>query len=448
MVKKLAALVAASCLVVVIASPAGATNDPDYQFQYGPQQIFAPEAWTVSRGAGVAIAIVDSGVQLDHPDLAGKLTAGYDYLENDDQPQDTDSHGTHVAGTAAAITDNNIGVAGVAPDARIMPIRVLAGESSSPTALIAIQAGIRFAVDNGAKVINLSISELLDVGADQIRTLEASCADAYAAGALCVVAAGNDGRGVPSGYDRGFQALLVTANDRNGDIAEFAQNADTQWSVSAPGVAIQSTVLGSSYGIKQGTSMAAPHVAGVAALLFAQGLSNGEVVQRILETATPLNDGGARSGAGLVNAAKAVGASFTAPSTAQPTNAGGAPTGPATTVAPSGFQAGSGNQATTPVPTGSAGSAATITGDASSPDTTIGSDATLEDGVIEEDPPGVTSDAFTAALQTTAAERPLGAEGGGLTSRFLATFAACVLVVVVGGPALQVLTDRRRRARA
>jgi thermitase len=305
-------------VLVLLTGTAFASNDPEYQLQYGPQQIFAPEAWTKSRGAGITIAVVDSGIQLDHPDLQDKLVPGYDFLEDDDQPQDTDGHGTHVAGTAAAVTDNGLGVAGIAPDSKIMPIRVLAGEATSPRSLLSIQEGIRFAVDNGAKVINLSLTEVISLGPETVRTLESSCLDAFNSGALCVVAAGNDGKGKPSGYSNDFQALLVAANDRNRDIATFSQKADSKWGVTAPGVGIHSTVPGSAYGIKQGTSMAAPHVAGVAALLFAQGLTNQQVVDKILSTATPLNDGGGTSGAGLINAAAAVGADFTPPTTAAP----------------------------------------------------------------------------------------------------------------------------------
>ena len=309
--------IVATVVTLVTATTALASNDPDFDaFQYGPQQIYAPEAWTVSRGAGVTIAIVDSGVQTDHPDLRDKMVPGYDFLEDDPEPQDDNGHGTHVAGIAAASTDNGIGIAGTAPDAKIMPIRVLAGEATSPRAVLAIQEGIRFAVDNGAKVINLSIGEEFQLGPEAVQGLEASCLDAYNAGALCVAAAGNSGRGKPSGYSEDFNAILVAANDREGELADFSQRADTKWSVTAPGVGIHSTVIGSGYGIKQGTSMSAPHVSGVAALLFAQGLGIDEVIAQILNTATPLNDGGGSSGAGLVNAAAAVGAAYTPVTTA------------------------------------------------------------------------------------------------------------------------------------
>lgn len=305
-------LLAAGALIAALPGVANASDDPEFQLQYGPQQIHAPEAWAVSRGKGVTIAIVDTGVQADHPDLKDKLVPGYDFLEDDDKPQDTAGHGTHVAGIAAASTDNGIGIAGVAPDAKLMPVRVLGGDATAPGAILAVQQGIRFAYENGAKVINLSLSEIISLGASELRTLESSCLDAWNNGALCVVSAGNNGKGKASGYNKDFQALVVAANDRSGDVTSFSQKADTKWGVTAPGLGIHSTVPGSSYGIKSGTSMSAPHVSGVAALLFAQGLSNQQVVDKILATATPMNDGGGTTGAGLVNAAAAVGAPYAA----------------------------------------------------------------------------------------------------------------------------------------
>src|SRR3954464_5431576 len=114
---------AAAALLVTFAPMAHATDDPDWQLQYGPQQIHAPEAWTVTRGKGVTIAIVDTGVELNHSDLEDKLGPGHEFAGDDDDPNDTEQgHGTHVAGIAAAATDNGIGIGGVAPDAKIMPL--------------------------------------------------------------------------------------------------------------------------------------------------------------------------------------------------------------------------------------------------------------------------------------------------------------------------------------
>jgi subtilisin family serine protease len=317
------ALALAVVIVLAAAGVALASDDPDFaSFQYGPQQIYAPEAWTVSRGAGVTIAVIDSGVQLDHPDLRDKMLPGYDFYDDDDDPSDENGHGTHVAGIAAATTDNGIGMAGVAPDAKILPIRVLGADGSATgltRTLTMYQDSIDFAIRQGAQVINLSLGEEGDsITPEGFDRLSTACRDAFLRGSLCIAAAGNAGNGKPSGYGNDFQGLVVAATDRQKRVADFSQRADTQWSVAAPGVAIHSTWVASGYSMQQGTSMAAPHVAGVAALLFAQGLTNQQVVDRLLQTATPLNDGGGTTGAGLVNAAAAVGAEFTPASTPPP----------------------------------------------------------------------------------------------------------------------------------
>jgi thermitase len=318
--RRAAALLAAIVLFVVGSGVALASNDPDFDvYQYGPQHIYAPDAWTVSRGAGVTIAIVDSGVQLDHPDLRDKIVPGYDFADDDDDPDDINGHGTHVAGIAAAITDNGIGMAGIAPDAKIMPLRVPTsgdeGSANIAQAILSISQAIRYAASNGAEVVNLSlVSDLAaNTGFDQITN---ACREALASGVLCVAGSGNDGRAKPSRLEHEFPGIVVGATDKKDEVAEFSQNADTQWAVVAPGVGIHSTWLDSSYRPQQGTSMATPHVSGVAALLFGQGLGVQQVIDRIVTTARPLNDGGGMSGAGLVNAAAAVGAEFTPATTA------------------------------------------------------------------------------------------------------------------------------------
>lgn len=331
------ALVALVALVgVLLPHLASASNDFLWDRQYGPAQIQAPSAWTVTRGGDAIIAVIDSGVDVDHPDLRDKLIIlpGSDFGDGDDDPDDdsetTDGagsrvkgHGTHVAGTAAAITDNGIGVAGVAPSSPIMPIKVF-GTSDQNLALVVtrITRAIRFAVDNGARVINLSVGTVQ--GVNVVGLLETPCTEALGRGALCIVAAGNGGNR-PSGYDRDFNGVIVTANDENGRHAAFGQHADTKWAVSAPGVGIWSTwpVEEGEYAAIQGTSMATPHVAGVAALLFAQGLGAEEVAEQIVATADPMPEPRV-NGAGRVNAARAVGAPVAAPQVPdEPTPTGG-----------------------------------------------------------------------------------------------------------------------------
>ena len=315
---------------VSASTTAPVPNDPEWKRQWGPKHIHAPEAWTKTKGAGVIVAVIDSGVDIEHPDLAAKIDPrSQDYTNDgnkkgDDGPGRAHGHGTHVAGIAAAITDNSVGIAGVAPDATILSHRVL-GKNEELTGLV---SAINGAVDKGAKVINLSLGGIQ--GIELVGLIETPCAAAYQRGSLCVVASGNSGKGKPSGYDRGVQFLNVTAHNPDGSPSSFGQNADTQWSISAPGVGNYATypVESGSYRELQGTSMAAPHAAGVAALLFAQNLTAAQVVKRMLDTAFPPNDA-AKQGAGLLNAAGAVGAAIEGPApTAPRTNTpGAAPSG-------------------------------------------------------------------------------------------------------------------------
>lgn len=304
------AVLAIIVALVPAAVSAGSSDDPLFAQQYGPQQIDAPTAWEASTGAGVTIAVIDSGVDVDHPDLAAKLVPGRDYINTGGNSDDGNGHGTHVAGIAAAITGNGAGIAGVAPDASIMPIKVFdeSGATRNPTS---IPNAIRFAADNGARVINLSLGDGFAkfLGLFDFDQLESAIEYAFSRGSLCIVASGNEsatGQDNPSGYSFGVNAVVVTANDAAGNHASFGNRADTKWAVSAPGAQILSTLPGGEYGELSGTSMATPHVAGVAALLFASGLDNRQVAERIVQTATPLPNSGV-TGAGLVNAARSLG---------------------------------------------------------------------------------------------------------------------------------------------
>jgi serine protease len=329
-----------------------APNDQYWSLQWGPQQIKAEQAWTKSTGAGQTIAIVDSGVDLDHPDLAGKIAGGATFVGCAEKPAGCgngdwesggaaagagDTHGTHVAGTAAAITNNGTGVAGVAPDARILAVKVL-GETGGTFEEIA--AGIRWAADNGADVINLSLggrpgTQALTISGVFGETREA-VEYASSKGVVVVAAAGNDYASIcgTPGWEPG--ALCVVSNDRDelrSSFSNFAVNEQLD-TVSAPGGAgtidcrddIISTVPPEAedgfcegdqgtpgYDFLAGTSMATPHVAGVAALLTAQGRSRENVIETLKATArTPVT--GSRGvytpvfGSGIVDAAAAVAA--------------------------------------------------------------------------------------------------------------------------------------------
>jgi serine protease len=294
----------------------GAVNDPLFPRQWGLTQIHAPAAWARGvEGAQVTIAVVDTGVDLKHPDLASKLVSGADFQAGTNDcppgPQDENGHGTHVAGIAAAITNNGIGVAGTAPAAKIMPVRVLdaSGSGDSDTVI----AGIKFAADHGAKVINLSLGELPIVG--QAETLNTDIEDAvnyaWSKGALVVGAAGNDSfplcsypsaaeravcvgatdsRGLPTYYSNfpnnphGTGSIGVRAPGGVGSV--FCEDDEDIWSTMWPGSDLDSCGDIAGYETLAGTSMATPFVSGVAALLFGQGLNNQQVLDKLKSTSS------------------------------------------------------------------------------------------------------------------------------------------------------------------
>lgn len=316
----LAAVTATAVVAVTIgATPAhAAVNDPLYGKQWGPKQIGAERAWPTSTGSGVVIAVVDTGVDLGHPDLASKLVPGAtfiacgprpcgngDWRGPDGKADPQDVHGTHVAGIAAAATGNGVGIAGVAPGAKIMPIKVLEQGSGS---FADIAAGIRYAADHGAKVVNLSLGALPGAQALTITGLivDVTKAIAYAGskGVAVIAAAGNEAAPLCDTPAWESGAMCVVATDRN-ELKAWYSNLGMKLdlkAVAAPGGAglvscnddVWSTVPRgtgsagcgqSSYDAFAGTSMAAPHVAGVAALLVAQGRSLANVYSVLMSTA-------------------------------------------------------------------------------------------------------------------------------------------------------------------
>ena len=399
-------LVAAAAALVLVATPlARASSDPMFGQQYGPQQVNAPSAWQRSTGSGVVIAVVDTGVDLHHPDLVSKLVPGHDFVDDDATPDDGNGHGTHVAGIAAAATGNGVGIAGMAPAARIMPVRVLGNDGKGYSDDVV--TGVRWAVDHGAKVVNLSLAgevSLLDTLLGN--TLEDAASYAFSKGALVVAAAGNSvagGSTQPSGYSSNVQAVVVTATDAQRRHPDYANRADTAWSMAAPGDAIVSTYKGGGYKVISGTSMATPHVAGAAALLFAEGLTNRQVVDRLLGTAHSLGSR-ADDGAGLLDAAAAVGAAAPA-ATAAPAppaprgsarTAGNAPAAPApaATAAPAPAAAGTSG----PAPAASPGQPAPAPTNPA-PATTGGPLGVLQpDGESAKGPSGASDDGRAVAI--------------------------------------------------
>lgn len=236
-------------------------NDPGWGNQYNMNAIRAPAGWARNTGAvWVTIAILDTGVDLAHPDLFVRILPGYDFVNNDNDPQDDHGHGTHVAAIAAASTNNGEGVAGVNWGANILPVKVLNSSATGTYANVA--AGIVWAVDHGAQVINLSLG-----GPAPSFVLNDAVNYAYQRGVILVASTGNAGAPsvlYPAAYD---PVIAVGATDSGNNLAGFS-NYGAEVDVVAPGANIYSAFPGGGYGYRSGTSMAAPHVSGLAALLW------------------------------------------------------------------------------------------------------------------------------------------------------------------------------------
>jgi subtilisin family serine protease len=277
----------------VLAGPAA---DPGRGSQWALDQIGA----TTDGGAGITVAVVDTGVDLGHVDLRDHLVPGIDLVDGDDVPQDANGHGTHVAGIVAASAGNGAGVAGVAPGASIMPVRVLDADGSGT--LDDVVAGIRWAVDHGASVLNLSLSE--DAQAVLGPSLSDALRDAWSAGVVPVVAAGNQ-YVLASGFAE-EPAIVVAATTRSDTKPSYSSGVGAaRWGMAAPGG--EQPVLGEEdailstywvdgerdqYAYDCGTSMAAPHVAGAVAVLLGLGLSPQDAVDRVLATAKDIGQPG------------------------------------------------------------------------------------------------------------------------------------------------------------
>lgn len=237
-------------------------NDPSWSSSWGVAGINAPSIWPFTQGEGVKVAVIDTGVDASHPDLAGRVLPGADLVNDDGDAGDDHGHGTHVAGTIAALVNNGLDVGGVAPQAKIIPIKVLNASGQGYNADIA--NGVLEAADRGAKIINLSLG-----GTDNSETLRRAIADVQARGVVVIAAAGNDGVSTPFYPAANEGVIAVAAVDQARRKADFSNHGD-YIDIAAPGVAIGSTKKGGGVASMSGTSMASPHVAGAAALLMAQ----------------------------------------------------------------------------------------------------------------------------------------------------------------------------------
>ena len=259
-------------------------NDPEYSKQWNFRNINVEQAWDETKGDGMTIAVIDTGVS-KVPDLKlTKFVQGYDFVNDKDDASDQNGHGTHVAGTIAQSTNNGYGVAGIAYQASIMPLKVLSSSGGGTIADIA--EAIKFAADNGADVINMSLG-----GSGASNMMEEAIKYAHSKGVVIVAAAGNEARNSSSYPARYPNVISVSATDAAGDKAPYS-NFGAGVDISAPGGSetgkiIQNTVdpsNGESVFVGfQGTSMAAPHVAAVAALIKSTGVEDPTEVLDILK---------------------------------------------------------------------------------------------------------------------------------------------------------------------
>jgi|GEM_PF-7113088 len=301
------------------ASAGEAVNDPFFIYQWHMTRIDADLAWGLvpNPGAGAVVAVLDSGVRQNLEDFNQTLfVPGYDFINGDNDPNDDNNHGSHVAGTIAQSTDNGVGVTGVAYKAAIMPVKVLDRRGSG--SYTAIADGIVFAADNGAHVINMSLG-----GSADLNVLREACEYAAARDVVIVVAAGNDATDEPS-YPAAYPSCLsVSATTFGGALAGYSNYGSaakgSKIDIAAPGgdsadnngdgyvdMVLQNTFSrkNEGYYFFQGTSMASPHVAGVAALVRGArpNLTAAQVEAILLGSATAIGGSENLFGAGLVNA--------------------------------------------------------------------------------------------------------------------------------------------------
>ncbi len=288
---------------------AGAPNDPLYNKQWHMHNINVEQAWETNKGSGIVVAVIDTGVTKTTDMDKTDFVAGYDFVNNKAEADDDNGHGTHVAGSVAQSTNNSIGVAGVAYQAKIMPLKVLSAAGGGTVSDIA--ESIKFAADKGANVINMSLG-----GGGESALMKEAIDYAHAKGVVIVAAAGNENQGSASYPARYNHVIGVAAFDAKGEKAEFS-NFGAGVDIAAPGGGHGSRVWqetidpdgGAAQVIGlQGTSMASPHVAGVAAMIMSAGVKDPDAVQQVLQQSVrqiaedPLN----HYGAGQLDAGAAV----------------------------------------------------------------------------------------------------------------------------------------------
>lgn len=286
------------------------TTPPVQVLPWGVDRIDAEKVWATTNADLIKVGIIDTGIDVQHPDLVGNLKGGVNTIRSTSSYNDDNGHGTHVAGIVAAL-NNTFGVVGVGPQIDLYAVKVLDRNGSGY--LSDVIEGLDWAIKNGMQVVNMSLGTSLN-----IQSFRDAVQRVNAAGVVQVVAAGNSGGSVlyPAAYP---EAIAVSATDQSNTIASWSSRGP-EVDLAAPGVNIYSTYKGSKYQTLSGTSMASPHVAGAAALVLSvpskcenlldsiPGCSPAEVQKRLEMTAEDLGDGGRDNlyGYGLVDAEKAV----------------------------------------------------------------------------------------------------------------------------------------------
>ncbi|MGE0825215.1 MAG: S8 family serine peptidase [Candidatus Binatia bacterium] len=289
--------------IVTVEPVTPVANDPLFPVQWGLERIEAPQAWAhLSGTAGVTVAIIDSGIDSNHPDLRGKVIPGWNAIDQNDDTRDQHGHGTALAGIIAANMNDAIGMAGVCPHCPLLPVKVLdeAGEGTYAQVI----AGILWAAERKPQVINFSLGSY-----GYSRFLADAVEQAYNAGAVLVAAAGNEATAAAL-YPAALPHVISVSGTDSADHFWTGSNYGARIDMAAPALNILSLDAGSGYLLATGTSFSAAHVSGVAALLRTQHakLTNAQVAQVLFETADDLGEKGKDTlyGYGRINAGHAL----------------------------------------------------------------------------------------------------------------------------------------------